>query len=409
MATDLPLVELLLDTRDRTLDLVRDLTDDQLIVPHLEIVNPFTWELGHVAWFYEQWCLRKLRGLPPLREDGDALWNSMAVHHDTRWDLPMPSRAGTLAYMQSILDQCRDALLDRQLSEEEVYLHLYSVQHEDMHAEAFTWTRQTLAYPAPSMGVEPWERVEAGGLAGDVEVPEGTYRIGQEQDCGEWCFDNEKWAHDVELSAFQIARAPVTNAEYAEFVEADGYTRSEFWDEEGWKCLRMIESECPRYWRRVDGAWQRRHFDQWTLLPPHEPIVHVSWFEASAYCRWAKRRLPSEAEWEVAATGSKRGNLGWRALGPIDVGCLPETDSDCGCRQMLGNVWEWTADAFGPFPGFTPDMYKDYSAPWFGDHRVARGGCWATQPRMARRHYRNYAKPWRRDLFYGFRTCALSS
>ena len=400
------LAQLLLDARARTLDTVRDLTDEQLIGPHLEITNPLLWEIGHVAWFYEQWCLRTLRGQAPSRADADALWDSMAVAHDTRWSLPIPDRTGTLNYMDEILRRCVDALATPEPSPEEAYTYTYCVLHEDMHTEAFTWTRQTLGYPSPPMQVERFDPGTVGALPGDVVVPTGVYSLGQRRESGEWTFDNEKWVHEVRLREFAIARAQTTNEEFLAFVEDGGYERPELWSEEGRAFLETIPSPCPKYWKREGPLWLRRHFDEWEPLPPHQAVIHVSWFEAEAYCRWARRRLPTEAEWEVAAKGASGGNLGWKAMGVVDVAAYPEGESDYGCRQMLGNVWEWTADRFRPYPGFEPDMYWQYSVPWFESHRTARGGCWATQPRLARVKYRNYATPDRRDLLYGFRTCA---
>ena len=167
--------------------------------------------------------------------------------------------------------------------------------------------------------------------------------------------------------------------------------------------------------------WLRRAFDRWAPLEPNRAMLHVNWFEADAYCRWRGRRLPTEAEWEFAAGGLEktrfpwgeepptpaRANLDWRGGGAVDADAWPEGDSSAGCRQLIGNVWEWTATVFGPYPGFVADPYKEYSQPWFGDHMVLRGGCWATRSRLIRNTWRNFYKPDRRDVWAGFRTCAL--
>ncbi|MGH7707137.1 MAG: SUMF1/EgtB/PvdO family nonheme iron enzyme, partial [Vulcanimicrobiaceae bacterium] len=258
----------------------------------------------------------------------------------------------------------------------------------------------------------PWplpiesEPGDAGPLAGDVEIPAGRYRVGAEPG-GDFVFDNEKWAHDVDLPAFRIARAPVTNAEYARYVDDGGSP--------------------PRDWTRDEsGRWLRWRFDGLVPLRPNAPVCNVSRAEAHAFCRWAGRRLPTEAEWEVAATydfatGEKRrfpwgndapnverANLDARMREPLDVAALPAGDSPSGLRQMIGNVWEWTADAFAPYPGFVRDPYKEYSEPWFGDHAVLRGGAWATRARLIRGTWRNFYRPERSDPFAGFRTCATS-
>jgi iron(II)-dependent oxidoreductase len=255
-----------------------------------------------------------------------------------------------------------------------------------------------------------------------VAVGGGSFSLGAER-TEPFVFDNEKWAHPVRLRPFAIARAPVTQAEFAGFVEEDGYRRRELWGDAGWAWRVLEAAEHPVYWRRDPAGWLRRDFDRWVALEPHRPMIHVNWYEAEAYCRWAKRRLPAEAEWEAAASadggGSKRrfpwggtsptphhANLDGRALGCVGVAAYAAGDSRCGCRQMLGNVWEWTADAFLPYPGFVADPYKEYSAPWFGDHRVLRGGCWATRGRLLRNTWRNFYRPDRRDVFAGLRTCA---
>jgi iron(II)-dependent oxidoreductase len=411
----------LADSRARTLSLVLDLDDARWMGPLLPIVNPILWEIGHVAWFQERWVLRHARGEAPIRADGDALYDSARVAHDTRWGLPLPSREETLRYMREVLDRSLAAAL--RPAGDGGYFHMLSLFHEDMHGEALTYTRQTLAYPAPPGAPPEVDPASIGGgpLPGDVEVPGGLYRLGA-LPSEPFVFDNEKWAHPVHVEPFRIARAAVTNADFAAFVDAGGYDDARFWSEAGRRFLLETGARAPVYWERAPGGgWRERRHDRVVPLSPHRPVLHVSWLEAEAYCAWAGRRLPTEAEWELAAsTPDKRrfpwgddppsalvANLDGRAGGTVDVGAYPRGDSAYGCRQMIGNVWEWTASDFLPYPGFVIDPYAEYSAPWFaGPHKVLRGGCWATRGRLLRSTWRNFYPPHRRDVFAGFRTCA---
>jgi len=417
------LIAMLSSARERTLALVADLPDEQLRVPCIDIINPPVWEIGHVAWFQERWALRHLRGLEPIRLDADSLWDSAAVAHDTRWELPLPSRGETLVYMQQVLERVLERLNREEISQQEAYFHWLAAMHEDMHGEAFTYTRQTLGYPAPA----PSGQIETDAAVEDLSeedafVPGGCYLLGAER--GElFVFDNEKWAHPHDVQPFAISRTTATNAQFAAFVDDGGYHHEEFWSKEGWQWRQRAQASCPVYWNADGSRWMVRQFDQTELLAPELPAIHVNWYEADAYCRWAGRRLPTEAEWELAATGFERkrrfpwgherptaetANMDARASGCIAASALPGSDSVFGCRQMIGNVWEWTATDFLPYPGFIVDPYKEYSEPWFGSERkVLRGGCWATPSRLIRNTWRNYFTKERRDIFAGFRTCAL--
>ncbi len=407
--------------RERTRLLTRDLEGPQLFGPKLPIVNPVLWELGHVAWFQERWCLR-LRADESLSEsllDGaDVLYDSATVEHDTRWDLPLPSRSATLDYQDLVLERVLARLEREPDNEWFLYFAQLASFHEDMHAEAFHYTRQTLGYPDPLNGAPA---AKAKKLEGDAEIPGGTYPVGASRNSG-FHFDNEKWAHPVQLRPFRIARAAVTNRQFLEFVREGGYRRREWWSDEGWRWKEEARAAAPRYWAEKDGVRLERRFDKWVKLEDELPVMHVNWHEANAYCRYARRRLPSEAEWEVAASFSGDGarrrypwgeragdgtpaNLGGSGRAP--VGAFAEGDSFGGCRQMLGNVWEWTSSVFGPYPGFVCDPYREYSEPWFGTHKVLRGGSFTTPARLVSNTWRNFYTPDRGDVFAGFRTCAL--
>jgi iron(II)-dependent oxidoreductase len=418
-----PLSEWIRDARRRTLALVEDLSDGQLMGPRLDIVNPLLWELGHLGWFQERWVLCEAAGRAPLRAGVDALYDSSAVPHDVRWDLPLPSRAETLAYLSAVEEQVQERLATPGLGERDAYFATLAVFHEDMHGEAFAYTRQTLGYPAPRFAAAG-APAPGGALRGDVEVPGGRLSIGARPADG-FVFDNEKWAHEVELRPFRIARAPVTQGDFRAFVEEDGYRRRDLWTEEGWAWRERHGALHPVYWRREADGWLRREFDRWVPLEPDLPALHVCWHEAQAWCRFAGRRLPTEAEWEAAAShdgaasgpgrtypwGEEPPDASQAALDFRSPRCAPVSahargDGALGCRQMIGNVWEWTESDFLPYPGFVPDPYREYSQPWFGTHKVLRGGCHVTRSRLLRNTCRNFYTPDRRDVWAGFRTCA---
>lgn len=418
MTTDsiAPFSDTLRDARARTLALVDDLSDDRLRVPMFESINPILWEVGHIASFAEFWTLRHLHGFDPMIENADRLYDSAKVAHATRWSLPLPSRTQTIDFLARQLDRtlnhpCSDDRAD--------YFMALSLLHEDMHDEALIYTRQILAYAPPQLSGAPAPVADT-RIEGDAHVPAGHYTIGARPGDG-FVFDNEKWAHDVYLDAFAIARRAVTNAEFAAFVEAGGYGRPALWSENGRLWRSATGAERPVYWRHVRGRWERRQFDRYVPLREREPVVYINAYEAEAYCAWAGRRLPTEAEWEAAASGPLHGRYPWgdarwtpsRAnldayYGDVcDVDAFADAASPFGCVQMLGNVWEWTATPFRPYPGFAPDPYEEYSQPWFSTHRTLRGGAWSTRARMISNRWRNFYLPHRVDVIAGFRTCAL--
>ena len=429
------LAEMVGDAYRRTLACVADLDDAQLTVPLMEIVNPFRWELGHCAFFYDIFLLRVLDAeRAPMMANGDDLYNSFAVDHDDRWHLDLPDRGRTLDYLERVRDAVLERLVSGRPGGRETYLHLLAVIHSDMHCEAFTYMRQTLGYAAPEFspngsGDGSGTDAGAGALPGDVDIPGGNFELGADPDA-RFAFDNEKWAHPVEVAPFSIARAAVTNAEFAAFVEDGGYLARGLWSTQGWVWRTRTGAQHPVYWRRGDGGWLRRQFDRFVPMEPHAPAVHIAWYEAEAFCNWAHRRLPGEAEWELAAGAEPNGggiggvkrrypwgegapepglaNLDGGLMGCADVGAFAAGDSAFGCRQMIGNVWEWTASPFYPFPGYVIDFpYKEYSAPWFGYRKVLKGGSWGTRRRFAYNTLRNFFQPYRNDIFAGFRTCAM--
>jgi iron(II)-dependent oxidoreductase len=288
-----------------------------------------------------------------------------------------------------------------------------------MHGEALAMTLQALGLAAPPFSREPPRSVAP--PRGDIPFAGGKFTLGARPDSPHFVFDNEKWAHDVVLQPFAIASAPATQGEFVRFVDDDGYSRQELWTPEGWAWREEANRGEPRYWKQNGDAWRMRRFDRWIAVDPHAPMVHVNQHEALAYCRWAGRRLPTEAEWEFAArNGGEDVRFPWgdepRSAPSLDFKqraaashANDTTRSRLGLHAMVGGVWEWTASSFDPYPGFAPDPYRDYSEPWFGTHAVLRGGSFATRGRLAHNGLRNFYLPSRDDPFAGFRTCAGES
>lgn len=348
-----------------------------LQVPLLETINPPLWELGHVAWFTEYWC-RRYRGessnpAASTLTDADRWYDSRRVAHASRWQLDLPGWLTTRSYLRDTLDAALEALQILPDTDAALYFHRLALFHEDMHDEAFRYTRQTLGWPS------------ADGLAdlppaADIELDAGEFQMGSSESGKGFVFDNEKWAHPLRVESFAIASAPTRNSDFLAFVEAGGYLEPQWWSAAGRVWLETSRQAMPRYWRRKEGVWQQRRFGKWVDLALEQPVIHLTAHEAEAWCRWAGRRLPSEAEWEFAALHATSFNWG-------------------------SQVWEWTASPFEPYPGFSPDPYAEYAAPYFHTHRSVRGGSFATRPRMRNPRYRNYYEPHRDDIFIGFRSC----
>jgi iron(II)-dependent oxidoreductase len=409
------------DARDYTLTLYAHLAPGQMQVPYLRSVNPPLWELAHVGWFQEFWCLRYRQDREPLPSrlaNSDSILNSAIIPHAERWRLPQLTPASVHAFLQHGLDDALEAL--ERSDAERRYFFMLSLYHEDMHAEAMLMTLQTLGYPAPAQRRVPRSRPPPTSALPEVRFEGGEFDMGSRPGA-DFVFDNEKWAHPVHVAPFALSALTVTVGEFLAFVESGGYTRREWWTQAGWAWKTQAGASAPRYWKNDSGQWLARHFDQWRPLEHDQPMMHVNAHEAQAYCRSIGRRLPSEAEWEFAARASLapgKDRFPWGADaaapgavnldgaygGPVAAAALASADTRAGLRQMIGNVWEWTATRFGPYAGFSPDPYREYSQPWFNDHWVLRGGCFVTRSRLVHNRWRNFYTPDRNDLFAGFRT-----
>lgn len=358
-------------------------------VPRLATINPPLWELGHIAWFAEWFILREALSThphaaqrPSLLAKGDDWFDSKLVPHRARWTLDLPPPGAVKTYCREVLDRVLDKLSREAAIDEALYPYRLALAHEDMHGEALLYTMQTLGLAAPA-GAATADQPGVAGAGGDVAYPGGTVILGGGQQGG-FMFDNEKPPFACYVAPFRMDANLVSNAQYTDFVDDGGYQNRQYWSVAGSAWLMGQERSSPRYWMR-DGAaahWRTARFGSPATLAPAAPVRHVSLYEAQAYCAWAGRRLPLEAEWEYAATSGVPG-MRWGAL------------------------WEWTATPFEPYPGFVADRYGDYSAPWFMSHQVLRGASFATPARLRSRRFRNFYMPERDDIFAGFRTCAL--
>ncbi len=417
-------------SRDRSVGLTTGVLDErELLAQHSRLMSPLVWDLAHVGNYEELWLLREAAGIEAMRPELDAIYDAFEHPRATRPSLPLllPGEAGD--YLSLVRRKVLDSLDSARLgSGEEAGRLLGSgfvfgmvLQHEHQHDETMLATHQ-LRRGAPALTATV-ERPAPSALIRDAEVlvPGGAFTMGTSTDA--WALDNERPGHRVDVPAFHLDTTPVSNAAYRAFVESGGYDDERLWSAGGWRWRCESGKRSPAFWLRDGGSWSRRRFGHVEPLPDDEPVQHVCWFEAEAYARWVGRRLPTEAEWEKAAawdpaTGASHrfpwgdeaptavhANLGQARYRPAPVGSFPAGASATGALQMVGDVWEWTSSELTGYPGFRAFPYPEYSEVFFGDgYKVLRGGCWATDPLVARTTFRNWDHPIRRQIFAGFRT-----
>ncbi|RSM67852.1 ergothioneine biosynthesis protein EgtB [Actinoplanes sp. ATCC 53533] len=411
--------------RARTALLTDAVDDADLVRQHSPLMSPLVWDLAHVGNQEELWLVRDVGGREPVRRDIDELYDAFKHPRGDRPALPLLGPAEARAYVGQVRDKALD-VLDRVRLDEgrpllaDGFAFGMIVQHEQQHDETMLATHQ-LRTGAPVLAADPPPPARV-GVSGEVLIPGGPFAMGTDTEA--WALDNERPAHTVQVPAFFIDAAPVTNGRYAEFIAAGGYDDPRWWSERGWAHRQQAGLTAPLHWQRDGDGWAATAFGRTERIVPDQPVVHVCFFEAEAYAAWAGRRLPTEAEWEKAArfdpaSGRSRrfpwgdedpeprhANLGQRHLSPAPVGAYPDGASPLGVHQLIGDVWEWTSSGFHPYPGFAVFPYEEYSQVFFGgDYRVLRGGSFGTDRAACRGTFRNWDHPVRRQIFSGFR-CA---
>ncbi len=416
----------LLAARERTGLLTGCVDDDDLIRQHSPLMSPLVWDLAHIANQEELWLLRAVGGREPMHPEIDPLYDAFEHPRASRPSLPLLPPAQARRYAGEVrgrvLDLLESATFSGALLLTDGFAFGMVAQHEQQHDETMLITHQLRhGVPALSAPPPPPPPPDALTLPAEVLVPGGPFTMGTSSEA--WALDNERPAHTVDVPPFYLDTTPVSNAAYQQFIADGGYDDPRWWSPAGWDHRQRAGLTAPLYWRRVGAGWLRVRFGATEPVPPAEPVMHVCWYEAQAYAAWAGRRLPTEAEWEKAArfdpvTGRSRRypwgdagpspevtNLGQRHLCPAPAGSYPGGAAPSGARQLIGDVWEWTASDFLPYPGFAAWPYREYSEVFFGDeYKVLRGGSFAVDPVACRGTFRNWDYPIRRQIFAGFRT-----
>jgi gamma-glutamyl hercynylcysteine S-oxide synthase len=415
----------LAEARERTLALVASVSDDDLERVHSALMSPLVWDLGHIAAFEDLWLVHRYGERPLLHEDLASVYDAFETPRAHRGDLPLLRPSEAREYLEEVRARALDVVDDRGIGDG--IIHEMVLRHEQQHGETMLQTLQLarlegyrIGAPivrATSNGADRCKRTPTGLEL--VEIPGGEVTIGA-RPTG-FAYDNERPCHRTDVRGYLLANTPVTNATYLTFVEGGGYQRREWWSDEGWAWKEDYDISRP-------GCWTADHTAEWRLgklepLHPEAPVVHISWFEADAFARANGARLPTEIEWEKAATWNQEedrslaypwgeqlpepglhANVDQLAGGTTSVGSHPAGASPYGVEDLIGGVWEWTSSSFGGYPGFVPYPYREYSEVFFGDtYKVLRGGSWATRARVATPTFRNWDYPQRRQIFAGVR------
>ncbi|MDH6554356.1 iron(II)-dependent oxidoreductase [Streptomyces sp. SAI-117] len=410
--------------RERTTLLTSCVEGPELTAQVSPLMSPLVWDLAHIANQEEQWLLRTVAGREAIRPEIDNLYDAFEHPRSERPSLPLLAPEEARRYAADVRGRALDVLEETafhgtRLTEAGFAFGMIA-QHEQQHDETMLVTHQLRTGPQALTAPDPHPAPLFTGPA-EVLIPGGPFTMGTSSE--PWALDNERPAHRREVAPFFIDTTPVTNGEYQAFIDDGGYDEPRWWTAEGWEHIRRHSITAPLFWHRDGGQWLRRRFGVTEVVPANEPVLHVCWYEADAWARWAGRRLPMEAEWEKAARhdpvdgrstrypwgdtdpSPEHANLGQRHLRPAPAGSYPAGESPLGVRQLIGDVWEWTSSDFAPYPGFRAFPYKEYSEVFFGSaYKVLRGGSFAVDAVACRGTFRNWDYPIRRQIFSGFRT-----
>ena len=425
------IVDLLTEARSRTLMLLGPLSDEDLRVQHDPLMSPLIWDLGHIGHFEEVWLLDNVEGSADRSEGLRGVYDPFRNPRALRADLALPGGASCRQTLETIRGTVVERLRRLDLDSDDPlvrdgFVFRMVLQHEYQHNETMLQTLQLKRgdrYRPPERRPLP-EPPVADRLGDDAMVRFPGGRVGIGTDDRTTAYDNERPRHRVELAPFFIDVAPVTEEAYRRFVAAGGYEDPTYWSDEGRAWLEESGAAMPKHWDREGQGWTVRVMDQVRPLDPRRPVCHVCHHEAEAYARFAGKRLPTEVEWEAAATWDPRSgrksaypwgeepaspglaNVDALSFQTAPVGNYRRNVSPIGCYGMIGDVWEWTSSSFLPYPGYRTFPYPEYSEVFFGDgYKVLRGGSWATRSGAIRGTFRNWDYPVRRQIFSGFR-CA---
>ena len=427
LQSEISLLEQFKETRSRTLELVKTLEKDDFVVQTAFFMSPPKWHIGHVSWIYET-IMKKIDKnyefySKEFSEYLNSYYQQFGIPHDKglRGVVSRPTTDQIFQYFNTINQRVEKFIQTKTLSKEDIKLIMTGFHHECQHQELLVYDLQHLLAeqyrPVKKNEIKEQSNIERRA----VQIKGGLYTMGNNGE--EFCYDIELPEHKVYLNDYKIDEFPVTNKQYLEFMESGGYETYKYWLSDGWEKVKENKWKSPMYWEKIDSKWFTRDFLGIREINPNEPVCHVSFYEADAYCRWAGKRLPTEAEWEKAAcwdedkqekttfpwgnekpTEEKCNLLESYHWGCSEVGSYPDGISHSGCQQMIGDVWEWTSSEYTGYPGFKSG-FDEYNDKWFTNQKVLRGGSFGTPKMSIRGSYRNFFRLDERWLFSGFR-CA---